>query len=822
MAGKLLNDYMPRYNDICAMLKHLLLSTLLCASTYSWAQTTFEKKTLEVSELNDNEMIINGVLDEVQWTKASMIDELNQFFPEAAPPENGVSSDVRLFYTQKGIYISAHFSDERSPILSQITPRDRVNANTDWLQLTINPFNDGANDFIFYLSAAGVQGDARATNGGNEDGNWNAVWNSAVIKKEHSWTAEIFIPYRVLRIPQTLEGEQPKPWGFNIKRQIRSDRTSYSWNPIDRNFNNESLQSGLLTGIVVKNPPLRVSLRPNITATSQKAAGKDIRNYATGGADVKIGLNKSFTLDMTLLPDFSQVAFDEQFVNFEAFERQFDENRQFFTEGVNLFNKAGLFYSRRIGGNPKNFTNANLDDLSNTTQSFTRMLNATKLTGTTDKNLSVGMLNALTAANYISGTDSLGNPVQILTEPLTNYNVVAVDQRIGGNNSVGLINTNVLRTNAQGQARDATVTAVTANLNLFKNTHFADFDFSHSSVYDIDEPYTGNALNWGVGKQTGAWRWNHTMSLVTPNFDPNDMGFQRRGNRIHQLLLFSHQIQEPRNKLLRRRHQLGFKYNRLYTPNSFERFHVEYSYFALTQSFLAWGYNAEVRPAEYDYYDPRVWGRYRINPASVWHNAWVSTDFRKPLAFELRGGQWAWADYGARGLYGTLEVIARVNDHFNFRSELNLSSNHQIGWAQTLSTDSIGMALRNRRNVGQSISGQYLFGPNSYISLDLRHTWNRFDNQALYHLEQNGTLSPSTAYTDPNLSINFFNVDLKYVLWFAPGRELNLLYRASLANSDHQTNIDYWKNMQNVGGIPADHLFSLRVVYFLDYAEIVN
>ena len=244
----------------------------------------------------------------------------------------------------------------------------------------------------------------------------NAVWYSEVGKEEHAWTAEICIPYRVLRIPETSRGASPKPWGFNIKRAIRSDRTMYSWNPIDRNFDNESLQSGLLTGILVKDPPLRVSLRPNITGTALQNGNGSSRLTSAAGADIKIGLNKSFTLDMTLLPDFSQIAFDEQFVNFEAFEQQFDENRQFFTEGVNLFNKADLFYSRRIGGNPKNYTNANLDDLSNTTQSFTRMLNATKITGTTDHNLSMGVLNAITASNFISGTDPIKTKPNVKTK----------------------------------------------------------------------------------------------------------------------------------------------------------------------------------------------------------------------------------------------------------------------------------------------------------------------------------------------------------------------------------------------------------------------
>jgi len=130
--------------------------------------------------------------------------------------------------------------------------------------------------------------------------------------------------------------------------------------------------------------------------------------------------------------------------------------------------------------------------------------------------------------------------------------------------------------------------------------------------------------------------------------------------------------------------------------------------------------------------------------------------------------------------------------------------------------------LRHRRSLSQSLSGQYLFGPNSYLSLDVRHSWNRIQNEQIFHLEQDGKLSLSSAYTDPDLRINFLNIDLKYVLWFAPGRELNLLYRASLANSDNQADLQYWRNLQSVGALPSDHLLSLRVVYFLDYAEIVN
>jgi len=39
-------------------------------------------------------------------------------------------------------------------------------------------------------------------------------------------------------------------------------------------------------------------------------------------------------------------------LNLGPFEQEFSEQRQFFKEGVDLFNKGDLFYSRRIGNSP--------------------------------------------------------------------------------------------------------------------------------------------------------------------------------------------------------------------------------------------------------------------------------------------------------------------------------------------------------------------------------------------------------------------------------------------------------------------------------------
>ena len=136
-------------NDIClcltifaSMSKYHLTTLLLWAAIGLSAQSA-KKKSLEVPELSAENVSINGVLDEAVWASSARIAELDQYFPEAGPTPESIRSDVRIFYTQEGIYFAGIFEDDHAPILSQLTPRDRINANTDWIHIILNPFNDG-------------------------------------------------------------------------------------------------------------------------------------------------------------------------------------------------------------------------------------------------------------------------------------------------------------------------------------------------------------------------------------------------------------------------------------------------------------------------------------------------------------------------------------------------------------------------------------------------------------------------------------------------------------------------------------------------------
>ena len=248
----------------------------------------------------------------------------------------------------------------------------------------------------FCCHTAGVQIDIKYSNDG-ESSSWNAVWESATSIDEKGWVVEMKIPYSALRFPEV----DKQLWGINFGREIRRKRERQWWNFIDPTVDGFLTQAGRLTGIENIKPPVRLFFFPYASSyVESNTASEGGEAYSfNAGMDLKYGLNDAFTLDMTLIPDFGQARFDNQVLNLSAFEVQFNENRQFFTEGLELFTKADLFYSRRVGGTPFNFFRVE-DQLSATEEirdnpAQSQLINATKISGRNKKGLGIGFFNAI-------------------------------------------------------------------------------------------------------------------------------------------------------------------------------------------------------------------------------------------------------------------------------------------------------------------------------------------------------------------------------------------------------------------------------------------
>ena len=100
----------------------------------------------------------------------------------------------------------------------------------------------------------------------------------------------------------------------NVLRHIRRDRSTYSWNRLDLTRNDLSAQAGIIKGLKNIEPPIRLSLLPYVSTYLINYDNETELSF-NGGMDLKYGINESFTLDMTLIPDFGQVGFDNQVLN---------------------------------------------------------------------------------------------------------------------------------------------------------------------------------------------------------------------------------------------------------------------------------------------------------------------------------------------------------------------------------------------------------------------------------------------------------------------------------------------------------------------------
>jgi len=354
----------------------LLICTILTISVNAQ-----EKKSLNITRTSEAPKI-DGVLDDSAWQNADIATDFIQFRPEMGPrlPVHKKTT-VKMTYDDQAIYVSAYLKDKK-----QFTSRDNF-GQSDFFILVLNPNNDAQNDTQFFVFSSGTQADAISSPGNGEDFGWNAVWDSAVKIVDDGWIVEMKIPYRALRFSKDV-----KTWGLQFHRRFRIDNTQYSWNAIDRTKGNVGLYHGELTGIENIEPPIRLAFYPFASTIFNNM---DRPNFNIG-MDVKYGITENFTLDATLIPDFSQAAFDNVTLNLGPFEQTFGEQRQFFKEGVDLFNKGNLFFSRRIGNAPSGSVDLSDNEVLTDFPNEVKTINALKVSGRTKKGLGIGFFNAIT------------------------------------------------------------------------------------------------------------------------------------------------------------------------------------------------------------------------------------------------------------------------------------------------------------------------------------------------------------------------------------------------------------------------------------------
>ena len=786
----------------------------------------------------DEKITVDGKMNEPAWQFAEYSGGFTQTNPNVGEPSSQYT-DFRVAYDDYHLYLYVRCFDEMDKISNVLCQRDGFDANTDYVTLILDTYNDDQNGFAFGVSNLGVQYDAKLFVN-SWMANLDMAWHSEVASFDDHWAVEMKIPYSAFRFPRV----DVQNWGINIFRNISRVREFSAWNPVSPDFENELAQCGDLIGVQNIHPPFRLSLMPysSFYAEHQRNPNVDQQwGYSlNGGMDIKYGINDAFTLDMTLIPDFGQVQFDPEILNLTPFEVQFIDYRQFFTEGMELFNKSGLFYSRRVGGRPIGYQSARNevgdDEFLINNPIASQLYNASKVSGRTKGGLGIGIFNGLSAPTYATIGNNNGESREYLTSPLTNYNLLVLDQNLKNNSFVTFTNANVMRS---GSWRDGNLSALHTKLNSKDNTYFVSGNMNVSKRFEAEQNTFGHSLSVGAGKQRGQFVYNARYTEFSNTYDQNELGFLLNNNTRTFSAGTAYTIFKPFWKLNRYWARANFSYQRLYNPDNFISTSFNASTGVTDKKFHSYGLSIASFPIESnDFFEPRSPGARFIRPANFRYGYWISSNYQRKLALDINTYH---TKFIGRNDWNEVDFLISVRWRMNDKMFLIASYN------QAITTQEQGFAIRNfdtnpfpndilfgERDKLTSISTinfRYTMTNRMGLTFQLRHYWAKVDYSRYFTLNVQGRLDPlafdglnSEGRSMYNTNYNAFTIDMVYRWIFAPASEVNIVWKNAVFNTNELTELNYFTNIQDMFERNPMNSLSVRIIYFFDalYLQSLN
>jgi uncharacterized protein DUF5916/cellulose/xylan binding protein with CBM9 domain len=688
---------------------------------------------------------LDGRLDDAAWQTATTITELTQSDPDEGRPVSE-RTEIRVVYDGSALYVGARLFDRNPAAIVRRMGRRDVSTPTDEFQILLDSYHDHRTSFLFAVSPAGVQRDAVAGDDGDDyDYSWDAVWQSAASMDSLGWTVEIRIPFSQLR----FSSAPAQQWGVRFVRQIQRKNETALFPFVAKTETGVASRFAHLDGLRDLNARRPIELLP-YTVVRQRFNRPDEpgdpfdnghTSFSGAGLDLKAGVTSNITLDFTANPDFGQVELDPSYVNLTEFEQFLSEHRPFFVEGASIFKFGGtgggmnprfdsplLFYSRRIGRPPqgKPFSSGDFT----TAPENTTILGAAKLSGKTANGWSIGAVEALTAREYatVAYTASDGQRSEEV-EPLTNHFATRIKRDLGrGRTTLGLAATAVHRdldqpsldflnssayaggvdfqhrwqnqtysvaASLSGSTIQGDVTAIQAAQR--RSDRYYQRPDAHRVRYDpAATSLSGLAGDLYLNKTGGNWVWTLAGSTMSPGFEVNDLGFQKRVDLISTSVAAGYKWTKPAWIFRQAYVNLSTRTGWNYDGDMIQRSVSAYG-FGRFQNFIEANLSLSYTPSVLDDRLTRG-GPLARKPAGWFASTEAYTDNRKPVSVY---GYMSYQRNSAGGWY--MSVLPSFTYRPSKALSLSLGLEYDAGWSAAQSvtrvTDSTATATLGRRYV---------------------------------------------------------------------------------------------------------------------------
>ncbi|MCP9767187.1 hydrolase [Lacihabitans sp. LS3-19] len=706
------------------MSKNLLLIFLLFSlGRYSFGQKKNNDFNYSIKKI-DSKIKIDGKSDDKAWEDCQVATDFYMVLPMDTSMAK-VKTDVKFCYDDKNLYVLfINYNYYKGSNMVESMKRDWSFGKNDNDLLFIDTFNDLTTGFSFGSNARGGQWDGLMSGGSSINLSWDNKWQSEVSFDENQWTWEAAIPFKTLRYK-----ENSSVWGINFSRLDLKTTEKSSWTPIPRQFPTASLA---FTGNLVWDTPppapgANISIIPFITTGVKKnhQAMTDAKGEFGAGFDAKFGLTSSLNLDLTVLPDFSQVEVDVQQTNLDRFELFFPERRQFFIENGDIFNNFGSsslrpFFSRRVG----------LD---------APIYYGSKISGKLNNNWRVGAMNMLTGKNSDGQAGS-------------NYSVLSLQRRIFKRSYLGGIY--VDRETTLKKNLDSTNTLADYNRTFGLEYYLASADnkwLGKAFAFKTFSPELkgqNNVASINIARTVKKYIVSFTGESVDMDVKANEVGFVRRNNYIHLRPEASYLFFPKGGKILS--HGPSVMFSNYFSQDKFDRNEntnvLFYKFGLRTQAaFTVWTATDFVKLT--GLFDPTGYVKEYLDKGQVhrW-KSWGTMFSSKPQSLFTYGFETRFGGYYADGK--RLRLDAEVAYRFQPYVSIALKSN--FNKLTFFEDNRLTEALKNTTH------NLWLLGPRLDVTLS---------NKVFF-----------TNFMQYNNQTNNFNINTRFQWRYSPASDLYLVY----------------------------------------------
>ena len=264
------------------------------------------------------------------------------------------STRTKLFYTDKGLYVSAVMEQDHSTFVRLLTAPDGGSLTRDFFTIGLDTSGEGKYGYYFTICLGDTKMEGLLRPPRGFDRSWDGAWWGRTAVTDEGWSAEMFIPWSVMNMPK-VDGD--RKIGLYISRNVPHDSEHYAWPAI--HWHSQVFMT-IFQPIVFKevSPRQQLSFFPYLAQTQDEIEGTSLTKQ---GFDVFWRPSTDFQLTGTITPDYGTVEADAVVINLTAYETFFPEKRLFFQEGVEVFQPSQrstfstnrpavlLLHTRRIG-----------------------------------------------------------------------------------------------------------------------------------------------------------------------------------------------------------------------------------------------------------------------------------------------------------------------------------------------------------------------------------------------------------------------------------------------------------------------------------------